>query len=82
MPTPADIQGWIHAGLPGAKARVDGDGRHFDAVVVADDFAGKSLIARQRMVYDALGGRMQSDIHALSMQTLTPDEARAKDAAS
>lgn len=80
MPTPADIQGWIQDGLPGAEARVDGDGRHFEAVIIAGDFAGKSLIARQRMVYDALGSRMQADIHALSMQTLTPDEARAKGA--
>lgn len=80
MPTPTDIQGWIQDGLPGAEARVDGDGRHFEAVIIAGDFAGKSLIARQRMVYDALGARMQDDIHALSMQTLTPDEARAKSA--
>jgi len=77
MPTPADIQGWIQAGLPGARARVDGDGRHFEAVIVCGDFAGQSLIARQRMVYAALGDKMQDDIHALSMQTLTPDEARA-----
>lgn len=78
MPTPEDIQGWIQAGLPGAEVRVDGDGRHFDAVIVADDFAGKPLLARHQMVYDALGERMQSDIHALSMQTMTPDEARAR----
>lgn len=78
MPTPADIQGWILAGLPGAEVRVDGDGRHFEAVIVADGFAGKSLLARHQMVYDALGARMQADIHALSMRTLTPDEARAQ----
>jgi len=78
MPTPEDIQGWIAAGLPGAEVRVDGDGRHFEAVIVADGFAGKPLLARHQMVYDALGARMQSDIHALSMQTLTPDEARAR----
>lgn len=78
MPTPADIQVWIAAGLPGAEVRVDGDGRHFEAVIVAGDFAGKPLLARHQMVYDALGERMQSDIHALSMQTLTPDEARAR----
>jgi len=80
MPTPADIQGWIQAGLPGAEARVNGDGRHFEAVIVAADFAGKSLIARQRMVYAALGEKMQDDIHALSMQTLTPDEHLARNA--
>lgn len=77
MPTPEDISGWIQSGLPDAEVRVSGDGRHFEAVIVADDFAGKPLVARHQMVYDALGERMKADIHALSMQTLTPEEHRA-----
>lgn len=77
MPTPEDIQGWIQAGLPDAEVRVDGDGRHFDALIVAAGFTGKSLIARHQMVYDALGDRMKAEIHALSMKTLTPEERRA-----
>ncbi|MDD9811316.1 MAG: BolA/IbaG family iron-sulfur metabolism protein [Gammaproteobacteria bacterium] len=80
MPTPEDIQGWIQAGLPRAEVRVAGDGRHFEAVIVDDGFAGQSLLARHQMVYDALGARMKADIHALSMQTLTPDEHRARGA--
>ncbi|CAJ2377412.1 MAG: BolA/IbaG family iron-sulfur metabolism protein [Gammaproteobacteria bacterium] len=79
MPDPADIQNWIEAGLPGAKARVEGDGRHFEAVVIAADFSGKPLVERHQMVYRALGDKMREEIHALTMKTLTPEEqAEAK----
>ena len=74
MVTPRDIQGWISAGLDNSDVKVDGDGQHFEAVIVCTQFAGKSLIQRHQMVYSVLGDRMKSDIHALSMKTLTPDE--------
>ena len=77
MPTPDEIQNWIQAGLPDATVRVDGDGRHFEAVIVAADFAGKSLIQRHQMVYRVLGDKMQAEIHALSMKTLTPEESQS-----
>jgi acid stress-induced BolA-like protein IbaG/YrbA len=71
-----DIQQLIEAGLPGASARVAGDdGVHFEAVVVAEAFRGKLPLARHRMVYATLGERMGGEIHALSLRTLTPDEA-------
>ena len=81
MVTPEDIQGWIVAGLPGTEAAVEGDGAHFDAVIVNPDFAGKSRIQRHQMVYRALGDRMKSEIHALSMKTLTPEEKQNQPAA-
>lgn len=66
----------IEAGLPGAQARVQGeDGVHFEATVVCAAFAGKLPLARHRMVYAALGELMGGAIHALSLKTLTPDEA-------
>lgn len=68
------IAQWIEQGLPNAQARVDGDGAHFEAVIVCDDFAGKNTMARHRMVYAALGSKMGNEIHALSMKTITPDE--------
>lgn len=74
MVTPQDIQGWIASGLPGTEVSVDGDGAHFDAVIVSPDFEGKTLIQRHQMVYRALGDKMKSEIHALSMKTLTPEE--------
>ena len=70
------IQQLIEAGLPGARAQVEGaDGVHFEATVVSEGFRGKLPLARHRMVYATLGERMGGEIHALSLRTLTPDEA-------
>jgi len=71
---PEEIQRLLEHGLPGARVRVDGDGRHFEAVVVSAAFAGKNMVQRHQMVYSALGGRVGNEIHALSLKTLTPDE--------
>ena len=62
--------------LPGERVEVIGDGQHFQAVVVSPAFAGKSRVQRHQLVYKALGDRMRVEIHALSMQTLTPEEAK------
>ncbi len=68
----------IEAGLPDAKVSVHGDdGVHFEATVICQAFAGKLPLARHRMVYATLGERMGGEIHALSLKTLTPDEAAA-----
>ncbi len=70
------IQALIEQGLPGAAVRVSGDdGVHFEAEVVSAAFAGKMPLARHRMVYATLGDLMGGAIHALSLKTLTPDEA-------
>lgn len=68
------IKQMIETGLPHSEATVQGDGTHFEAVIVCQDFEGKSTLLRHRMVYGALGDSMQSDIHALSMRTFTPAE--------
>lgn len=74
------IRQLIESGLPGARADVRGDdGVHFEATVVAEQFAGKMPLARHRMVYATLGERMGGEIHALSLKTLTPDEAGVRD---
>jgi acid stress-induced BolA-like protein IbaG/YrbA len=71
------IQRLIEAGLPGARAQVNGDdGVHFEALVVSEAFRGKLPLARHRMVYATLGDRMGGEIHALALRTLTPDEIR------
>lgn len=62
-----------HAGHAGAR---DGKG-HFNVVIVSTEFAGKSLIQRHRMVYKALSDLMETDIHALSIQSFTPDQFTA-----
>ncbi len=75
MVTPESIQQGIAAGLACERVEVVGDGQHFQALVVCAAFQGKSRIQRHQMVYAALGDRMREEIHALSMRTLTPDEA-------
>jgi acid stress-induced BolA-like protein IbaG/YrbA len=72
--TPELIHGYLAAGLECTHLEVDGDGRHFTALIVSPAFAGKRLIARHQIVYAALGDRMREEIHALSMKTLTPEE--------
>ncbi len=66
LPTQLEIedQSHLHAGHAGAR---DGRG-HYAVKLVADVFTGHSLIARHRMIYQALGEMMQSDIHALSIE--------------
>jgi len=71
-----EIEQLIAAGLACEYLEVTGDGRHWNAHVVSKAFTGKRLIQRHQMVYATLGGRMATDeIHALSMKTLTPEEA-------
>jgi acid stress-induced BolA-like protein IbaG/YrbA len=73
--TAAEIKGLIEQALPTAEVAVESpDNTHFNAIIVAPDFEGKGRIARHQLVYGALGSRMGNEIHALSMQTLTPDE--------
>ncbi len=64
----------IAAGLACERVDVAGDGQHFQAVIVSRAFEGRSRVARHQLVYAALGDRMREEIHALSMQTLTPAE--------
>lgn len=75
MVTPEDIKGWIEAGLPGSSVQCEGDGSHFEAVIISPEFEGKSLVQKHQLVYGALGDKMKETIHALSMKTLTPAEA-------
>ncbi|MFZ4878577.1 BolA family protein [Janthinobacterium sp. Mn2066] len=72
--TPELIHGYLSAGLDCTHLEVEGDGQHFQAVIVSPQFAGKRLIQRHQIVYAALGDRMREEIHALSMKTLTPEE--------
>jgi acid stress-induced BolA-like protein IbaG/YrbA len=76
---PARIQTLIETGLPGARVEVSGDdGVHFEATVIAGQFAGKLPLARHRLVYASLGELMGGAIHALALKTLTPEEAAAR----
>jgi len=74
MVTPDSVKRGIEAGLACERVEVVGDGEHFQALVVSAEFTGRSRVQRHQLVYAALGDRMREEIHALSMQTFTPDE--------
>lgn len=76
MVTPESVKDGIEAGLACQRVEVMGDGQHFQALIVSAAFVGKSRVQRHQLVYKALGDRMREEIHALSMQTLTPEEAQ------
>jgi acid stress-induced BolA-like protein IbaG/YrbA len=73
--TAEQLRALIAAGLPCEHLEVDGDGRHWTALVVSAQFEGKRPIQRHQRVYATLGAKMHTDeVHALSMKTLTPAE--------
>ena len=73
--TPAEITQHIETALPGATVRVaSDDGVHFAALVVAPQFAGLRALQRHQLVYRALGSAMGGEIHALQLDTPTPEE--------
>jgi acid stress-induced BolA-like protein IbaG/YrbA len=78
MVTPESIEHSIAQGMATTQLSVSGDGQHFEALIVSDEFAGKSMVQRHQRVYQALGDRMRGEIHALSMKTLTPEEWQKK----
>lgn len=78
--TPAEIEQLIAAGLDGCQVRVSSDDNtHFDAIVVSPEFAGKRPLQRHQMVYKTLGELMGGEIHALSIQALTPEEQAGRE---
>ena len=79
MVDPESVKSGIAAGIACEHLEVLGDGQHFQALIVSPAFAGKSRVQRHQLVYAALGDRMREEIHALSMQTLTPEEWRKPD---
>ena len=81
-PTPEQIRAYLLQGMECEHVAVDGDGQHFEAVIVSKAFEGLRLVQRHQVVYKALGDRMRAEIHALSMKTLTPAEHAAAPAAA
>ena len=70
-----DIKVLIEASIEDAEVTVSSDDNvHFEAKIISQEFQEKSLVQRHQMVYGSLGDKMQSEIHALSLTTLTPKE--------
>ena len=77
---PQEISELIETNLVGAKADVQTDGLgHYEAVVIAGQFAGKRTLARHQLVYGTLGDRVGREIHALRVKTFTPEEWDARE---
>jgi acid stress-induced BolA-like protein IbaG/YrbA len=73
------IERLIQSELPESEVHVTGDGSHFEAVVISEDFAGKSLLEKQRLVMSAVRRQIDSgELHALSIKTYTPQEWAAQ----
>ena len=77
MVTPESVKSGIESGLACERVEVEGDGEHFQALIVSTAFEGRNRVQRHQLVYKALGDRMRVEIHALSMRTLTPAELAA-----
>lgn len=79
MPMEANvIEAMIKEAFPDAKVIIEdlrGDGDHYSALVVSEAFKGKSRVAQHQMVYGALQGKMGGELHALALQTATPEAA-------
>jgi acid stress-induced BolA-like protein IbaG/YrbA len=78
MVTTESIRKNIEEGMAVTHLSVEGDGRHFEAVVVSGEFAGMSRVQRHQRVFQTLGDRMREEIHALSIKTFTPQEWQDK----
>ncbi len=74
MVTAESIKKNIEQGMATDHLSVVGDGQYFEAVVVSEEFSGKSRVQRHQRVYQTLGDRMRGEVHALSMKVFTPQE--------
>ena len=77
MPMAADqIETLIREGIPDAEIEIvdlAGDGDHYEARVVSESFRGLPLVRQHQRVYQALGGRMGTELHALKLSTAAPE---------
>jgi stress-induced morphogen len=71
-----ELEALIKAALPDAEVTIEdlaGDGDHYAATIVSEQFRGKSRVQQHQIVYSALRGRMGAELHALALQTSAPD---------
>ena len=77
MMHPEEVQKIIESALPGSEVVVQdltGTRDHFQALVISQDFEGKSMVEQHQIVYRALGDHMKQAIHALALKTFTPEQ--------
>jgi stress-induced morphogen len=74
--SPQEIEKLICSALPDAEVTITdlaGDGDHYAARIVSASFAGKTRVQQHKLVYEALGGRMGNELHALQLTTAAPN---------
>lgn len=72
---PSEVKKIIEAGIPGSEAMVTADGNKYTAIVVSDEFEGKTMVAEQKMVYALMNEHIQSGaVHALTIKAYTQSE--------
>ena len=74
--TANEIEELLHKSFPNAKITIDdlrGDGDHYAAKIVAAEFKGKTRVQQHQMVYNAMNGKMGTDLHALALNTSAPN---------
>ena len=76
-PTRLEVEDESHRHIGHEGARAGGE-THFTVTIVSAAFAGQSRVARQRLVYETLAAELATQVHALSLTTLTPDEDRGR----
>ncbi len=72
-----EIEALIRAGIPDADVTISdlrGDGDHYAALIVSPSFIGKTRVQQHQMVYQALQGKMGKELHAMAIQTATPEQ--------
>ena len=75
--TASEIEELIIKAFPISKVFIDylrGDGDHYAAQIIAEEFRGKTRVQQHQMVYNAMGGRMGKELHALALNTSAPSE--------
>ena len=70
----SELEAIIKAGIQDAEVIVKGEGDHYEATVVSQQFEGRSMVQQHQMVYATLGDRMGGEIHALALHTYTPGD--------
>ena len=72
-----EIQDLILKTFPNAKITIDdlrGDGNHYAAQIITEEFRGKTRVQQHQMIYNAMGGRMGKELHALALNTSAPKD--------
>ena len=72
-----ELENYIKESIPDSTVNIDdlrGDGDHYAAQIIAEEFKGKTRVQQHQMVYNAMGGKMGKELHALALNTSAPKD--------